>query len=297
MTVLVTGSTGMLGRVLCDVLKKDHSVLGLSRQGAEGSLACELSDLSSLRRVFDQNKVDLLVNTAAYSDVDGCERDPKLAHASNTLSTKYLSMACSEKNVPWVHVSTDYVFDGRRREPYKESDATGPVNIYGLTKWTGEWYAKNSPAPCAVVRTSWLFGGPSPKNFVNAVAARLAKENSISVLDDQTDAPTSVKDLSLAILKILEHMKKLKSGERWNETFHICNNGGTTRFKMTEVIRDAIGRKDVRVEKTGPSAIPNRVAIRPVYVVMSPQKFEKSFGMTLRPWQESLKEYVQACAF
>lgn len=297
MTVLVTGSTGMLGRVLCGLLQKDYSVLRLSQQGADDSLRCELSDESALRRVFEANKIDVVVNTAAYSDVDGCERDPKLAYESNVLACKNLSRLCGSKNIPWVHVSTDYVFDGRGKALYKESDTPGPVNIYGMTKWLGEFYAARCAAPCAIVRTSWLFGGPNPKNFVNAIATRLAKEETVSVLDDQTDAPTSAKDLSLAILAILAYFKKLKPGERWNETFHVCNNGGTTRLKMTEVIRDAIGRKGTRVEKTDPSKIPNRVAIRPAYVAMSPAKFEKKFGMTLRPWQESLKEYIKECVF
>ena len=287
----------MLGRALCGLLKKDHSVLRLSRQGADGSLRCELSDENALRRVFEANKIDAVENTAAYSDVDGCERDPKLAYESNVLACKNLSLLCGAKNIPWVHVSTDYVFDGRSKAPYQESDASGPVNIYGLTKWLGEFYAVHCAAPCAIVRTSWLFGGPNSKNFVNAIAARVAKEEVVSVLDDQTDAPTSVKDLSLAILALLAHLKKLKPGEKWNEIFHICNNGGTTRLKMTEVIRDAMGRKGTRVEKTDPSKIPNRIAIRPSYVVMTPAKFEKKFGMTLRPWQESLKEYIKECAF
>ncbi len=295
--VLVTGSTGMLGRVLCRLLQKNDSVLGLSRHGSEGSLRCDLSDEIALRRVFEDNRIDLVVNSAAYSEVDGCERDPKLAYEANALACKNISRLCGAKNIPWVHVSTDYVFYGDKHEPYKEIDKTFPKNIYGFTKWIGEFYAMTSLAPCAIVRTSWLFGGPNPKNFVNWVATQLAKEEVVSVLDDQRDAPTSVKDLSLAIMKILERMKGLSAGTRWNEIFHICNNGGATRLEMTEVIRDAMGRKGTRVEKTDPAKIPNRIALRPEYVVMSPHKFEKAFGVTLRPWQESLKEYIQECAF
>ena len=296
-TVLVTGSTGMLGRALCGLLQKNHTVLGLSRHGADGTFRCDLSDESALRRVFEGSRIDFVVNTAAYSEVDGCERDAKMAYEANALACKNLSVLCGARKIPWVHVSTDYVFDGRGRAPYKEDDPTGPVNIYGLTKWIGEYYAASSEAPCAIVRTSWLFGGPNPKNFVNWVITQLAKEDVVSVLDDQMDAPTSVKDLSLAILKVIEHMKSLSAGTRWNETFHVCNNGSATRLQMTEVIRDAMGRKGTRVARTDPAKIPNRVAIRPAYVVMSPKKFEKNFGVTLRPWQESLKEYIHECVF
>ena len=297
MNVLVTGATGMLGRSLCTSLKKSHKVVGISRSGAEGSLACELSDAPSLRRVLEAHPIDMAVNTAAFSDVDGCERDPKLAYDSNALAVKNLSEAFGAKKIPWVHVSTDYVFDGRKRDLYKENDPTGPVNIYGLTKWIAEFYALNSASPCAVVRTSWLFGGPNPKNFVNALATRLAKEKTVSVLDDQMDAPTSVKDLSAAIERILEALKTFSKENRRNEVFHVCNQGGTTRLEMTRAMRDAMGRKEVKVERTDPASIQNRVAIRPAYVVMSPEKFEKNFGLKMRPWRESLKEYIQTCEF
>ncbi len=293
MAILVTGASGMLGRVLSERLRKTEKVLGVSRRDADGLLSCDLSDAAQVRRLFDAHPVDFVVNSAAYSDVDGCELDPALAHAANTLGPKNLSEICGARKIPWLHISTDYVFDGRKREPYKEDDATGPVNIYGLTKWVGEFYAQHSASPCAVVRTSWLFGGPNPKNFVEAVAARLCKESRVEVLDDQTDAPTSVADLSVAIERMMAFMRKEALGRRWNETFHVCNTGGATRLEMTEKMRDFLGRKEVRVEKADRSRITNRVAIRPAYAVMSNERFTRTFGMTMRPWQESLREYVQ----
>ena len=290
--VLVTGSSGMLGRVLCGVFEKKHPVLGVSKSGTNG-VACDLSDPEALRGLFGARPIKLAVHAAAYSDVDGCEQDPKRAYAANALAPKNLSALCAAKNVPWIHVSTDYVFDGRKREPYVESDAAGPVNIYGLTKWIGEFYAQRSVPPCAIVRTSWLFGPGNPNNFVNAIASRLEKESTVSVLDDQADAPTSVKDLSLAIARIADVLLERGASKRWNETFHVCNSGGTTRYEMTNVIRDALGRKNVRVEKADRSQIKNRVAIRPQYAVMSPARFEKTFGMKMRPWRESLREYIE----
>ncbi len=302
MTVLVTGSTGMLGRVLCGAIKKDHSVLGVSRQGpSTGSglgaehIRCELSDLSAIRRVVEENSVGLVVNTAAFSDVDGCERDPKLAYASNALSVKNLATVCSAKNIPWVHVSTDYVFDGDKREPYKEEDKVSPKSNYGLTKLMGEWYAMNSASPCAIVRTSWLFGPGNPKTFVNWVSARLKAEGTVSVLDNQTTSPTSIKDLSEAILKILRSLADTKGKQR-NQVFHVCNRGGTTHKGIAEFIRDNKFQK-ATIQKIDLSAFPNRPAIRPKRSVMDPEKFEKAFGVTMRPWQESLKEYIQACEF
>lgn len=293
MAILVTGASGMLGRALCDRLKKAEEVVGISRRGGGGLLACDLSDPAQVKKLFQAHPVDFVVNSAAYSDVDGCETDPAQAHAANVQGPKNLSEACGAKKIPWIHISTDYVFDGRSRRPYKEEDATGPVNIYGMTKLAGEFYARRSASPSAVVRTSWLFGGPNPKNFVEAVAARLCRESTVGVLADQTDAPTSIADLGAALERMIAFMRKETPGRRWNETFHVCNTGGATRLEMTEKMRDALGKKDVRVEEIDRSRIPNRPAIRPAYVVMSNERFTRTFGMAMRPWQESLREYVQ----
>lgn len=293
MTVLVTGSSGMLARSLIAHLKKNRPVLGVSRRASDGALACDLSDPSSAKKLFDAHPVDLVINAAAYSDVDGCERDPKLAYESNTLVPKNLSGLCSAKKIPWIHISTDYVFDGRKRAPYREEDAAGPVNIYGITKWLGEFYARNSSAACAVVRTSWLFGAPNPKNFVDAIAARLKTQDAVFALDDQTDSPTSVKDLCQALERIADFIGKFGGRKRWNETFHVCNRGQTTRLEMAGTIRDLLGRKQVRVEKADRKRIRDPLAaLRPPYAVMSQERFEKTFGMTLRPWREALSEYI-----
>ena len=285
----------MLGRVLCELLRKDHSVLGLSRRGGEGVLRCELSDERTLRRLFEANRIDAVVNTAAYSDVDGCERDPKLAYDSNALACKNLSAVCSAKKIPWVHVSTDYVFSGEQNRAHKEEDRTFPISIYGCTKLIGEFYAIASKAPCVVIRTSWLFGPGNPKTFVNWVSERLKIEGTVSVLDNQTTSPTSVKDLSEAIVRIVESLEGSKN-KQCNEVFHVCNRGATNHKGIAEFIRDNKFQK-ATVQKIDISALPNRPAIRPVYSVMDPGKFEKKFGMTMRPWQDSLTEYIKECAF
>ena len=292
---LVTGSSGMLGRVLCTHLEKSQKVLRVSRQGLDGGLRCDLSDPEAVGRLFHEHSVGLVIHTAAYSDVDGCERDPKHAYAANAQAPRNLSEVCGAKHIPWIHISTNYVFDGRKKTPYVEQDPTGPVNIYGVTKWVGEFYAKSSVSPCANVRTSWLFGGPNPKNFVNAITERIQKEDLVTVLNNQTDAPTSVKDLSLALEKIARLLREQPSERRWNETLHVCNGGVATHQDLTETIRDVLGRKNVRVEITDPAKIPNRIAIRPApMAAMSNARFEKMFDMKLRPWRESLSEYIKS---
>ena len=292
--LLVTGASGMLGKALTRLLSEKYEVLGVSKRGLSGSRRCDLSVENEVRALVTSAKPALVIHTAAYSDVDGCEREPELAFGSNVLASKNLAKACAQNGVPWIYVSTDYVFDGRKKTPYDESEATGPVNIYGMTKWCGEYYALNGPVHSAVVRTSWLFGADNPANFVNAILERLQKEKTVSVLDDQTDSPTYVKDLSAALLKIGEHLLACQAKDPQkpaHEIFHVCNAGAATRLEMTQRMKEWL-HLPVKIEKADRSQIKGRLAIRPAYVVMSTQRYEKFAGAKMRPWQESLKEYV-----
>ena len=145
------------------------------------------------------------------------------------------------------------------------------------------------------MRTSWLFGADNPANFVNAILGRLQKEKVVSVLDDQTDSPTYVKDLSEALLKIGEYLIAAQAKEPQHpshEIFHVCNAGPATRHEMTLRIKEWLNLTLVKVEKADRGQIKNRLAIRPAYVVMSTERYEKFSGAKMRPWQESLKEYL-----
>lgn len=295
MRVLVTGATGMLGRVLAKRLSVKNEVTGVSRSGKERSRVCDLSAEDEVKKLFHEKGFDLVIHTAAYSDVDGCERDPQLAHASNALATKYLAQACGSQKIPFIYVSTDYVFDGRKHSPYMEEDRTGPVNIYGMTKLEGEFHTKALAGVSAIVRTSWLFGPANPNNFVNAIIERLKKEKVVRVLDDQEDSPTYVGDLSSALERIGESLvsfaKKNPQTPR-HEIYHFCNAGSTTRHEMTVKIRDLLGLKGVSVEKVDQKELPNRLAIRPAYVVMATRRYEEFSGTKIRDWQESLRDYL-----
>ena len=290
--ILITGASGMLGSVLTKRLSLEDEIIGLSKSGRKGFAAGDLSDEAAIASIFESKKPDLVINTAAYSDVDGCERDPKLAHEANALAVRHLSKLCGRFGAPLIHVSTDYVFDGRKKKPYVETDPTSPVNIYGLTKLEGEYYAAHCQSPWAIVRTSWLFGPDNPANFVNAILARMKTQGEVSVLGDQVDAPTSVEDLTLAIKKIASSLLAAKKSKIKCETYHVCNGGSTTRYEMTLKIKEILKMSQVRVSKTDPGSIQGRLAIRPPYAVMSNRHFEKTFRVRLRPWQESLKDYL-----
>ncbi len=297
--VLITGGSGMLGRVLVRRLSEKEVVTAVSKSGREGTVVCDLVNEKALEALFCSTVFDVVIHTAAYSDVDGCENNPGLAHESNALATKFLSRLCGLKKIPFIYVSTDYVFDGRKRSPYAESDKTCPVNVYGLTKLEGEYYARSYPAFSVIVRTSWLFGAGNPRNFVNAIADRLRSEKTVRVLDDQEDAPTYVTDLSEALERAAVHLVSLfkkNPGGGFKEIFHVCNAGKATRLEMTLKIKEVLGLKNVSVERMDRSEIQNRAAVRPAYAVMSTRHYEDFFRCRMRPWEESLKEYLSAGA-
>ena len=294
MRVLVTGGSGMLGKVLVRTLSTAHDVVGVSKSGNHQTLVCDLTGEKEVKRLFSGKTFDLVIHTAAYSDVDGCERNPKLAHESNALATKYLAQACRAARSPFITISTDYVFDGKKRSLYLENDPACPIQVYGMTKLEGEYYAGTVPVS-AIVRTSWLFGPDNPNNFVNAVIRRLQSEKVVKVLADQEDSPTYVKDLSLALQKIGEYLgsfSKKNPGRDRHELFQVCNTGHTTRYEMTETVKRFLKLKDVRVEKLDKMPSETRPALRPRFTAMSTAHYENIFKVTLRPWQESLKDYL-----
>ena len=295
MTILVTGASGMLGRALLAGLSKKNEVMGISKSGRENSRRCDLAKAEEVSSLFDRAAFDAVIHAAAYSDVDGCERNPREAYEANATGTQHISQACGRKGVPLIYVSTDYVFDGQKKSPYEESDRTCPVNVYGLTKLAGEHHAAQSPAVSVVVRTSWLFGPGNPSNFVNAVTERLKRESEVRVLDDQEDSPTYVVDLAAALEKITDwaaSQAKRHPASPVREIFHVCNAGSATRLSMTLKIRDWLSLRGVKVRRLEAQEVKNRPALRPAYAVMSTRHYQRHFNAKLRPWEESLREYL-----
>ncbi len=296
MRVLVTGGSGMLGQALLKTFAGCGEVIGVSRSGRYKTRVCDLSSEEEIKKLFLSGSFGLVIHTAAYSDVDGCERDPKLAHEANALSTKYLAQVCGREHIPFIYVSTDYVFDGRKSSPYKESDRPCPINIYGMTKLEGEYHTKNHASVSAVARTSWLFGAGNPSNFVNAIIGRLYKEKVVNVLADQEDSPTYVNDLADALKKISEHLislNKKEPGKKYHDIFQVCNAGRTTRYEMTQKIKEFLKLKTVEVERLDKMPVENRPALRPKFGAMSTLHYETFFETKLRRWEDSLKEYIE----
>lgn len=285
----VCGS-GILGSAL--LRRLGAKAAGASLSGRSGARKVDLSKSAEVERFFDETPLKLCVNAAAFSDVDGCERDPQKAWASNAEAVRHLAAACSSRKIPFLHVSTNYVFDGRKAKPYEESDDTLPVSIYGVTKLAGEHFARACSAPVAVVRTSWLFGEGNAQNFVTVFRDKLKKEALVRALDDQIDAPTYVEDLVDALLKIGEKLLVAKmDGPAYKEVFQVVNAGTATRLEMARAMKEILG-SPARVERMDAGELKGRLAIRPPFGAMSPARYERAFGVKLPGWRERLKEFL-----
>ena len=286
---LVTGASGMLGRSLLRRWRDRFEVVGTSRSGPN---ACDLRDRSQTATLVQKLSPEIIIHTAAFSDVDDCEKDTLLAQETNAIAPQYLAEIRSQKKIPLVHVSTDYVFDGHKRTPYEENDATFPVNVYGLTKLGGEYHVRQAGGRSTIVRTSWLFGPETPSNFVNAIIARLQSQDLVKVLDDQRDCPTHVDDLSDALEAIAQDLLA-SSSKKQTDIYHFCNQGGTTRYDMTAKIRDLMGLKNVRVETLERESVQGRLAVRPAFNEMSTKRYQEKFKVSIRPWADALRDYLR----
>jgi dTDP-4-dehydrorhamnose reductase len=275
MKVLVTGAGGQVGRAtaeLCaaagdDVVATDHAALDIADRDAV------LGAVTTLRP-------DAVINPAAYTDVDGCERDPDRAYAANTMAVRHLAEACRCTGAHLVHVSTDYVFDGRKGAPYLEWDDTGPLSVYARSKLAGEHEAGPD---ATVVRTAWVFsryGG----NFVQAVLDRAATGGPLRFIDDQVGSPTSADDVA----GVLRHL----AVSRAPGVYHATNGGQVTRLEQARLVLVAAGIDPARVEPMSSAELP-WVAERPASTVLDNAALRLSGVPALRHCTEALEALVK----
>lgn len=278
MRIVIIGSQGMLACDLRKCLEGYHEVVGLDLP------EINIADLSVVKKVLKQYQLDLVINAAAYTDVDGCESNVDLAFAVNALGPRNLAVVCNELNIPLVHISTDYIFPGTSSTAYKEWDQPGPKSVYGKSKLLGEQYVRELTNKHYIIRTSWLYG-ENGKNFV-ATMLKLAKEkDEIGVVNDQVGSPTYTGDLARAIAELIT--------ESAYGTYHLTNSGTCTWYEFTLEIFKQAGIQGVKVKPITTEEI-NRPAPRPSYSVLDNYIWRLHGKEALRPYQEALREYLTA---
>lgn len=251
MKIAVTGAKGMLGSVLCPTLGRDNEVHPSDID------TLDITDRSAVQSYLRALRPDWVVHAAAYTNVDGAEKDQLTASRVNAMGTRNVAQSAAEIGAGCLYYSTDYVFDGRSERPYREWDATNPINEYGRSKLAGEFYTRSLCPRHLIIRTSWLFG-PGGVNFVHKVLERARTTGKLRVVIDQRGSPTFTRDLAEATLCLL------RSGGLG--TYHISNSGDCNWFQFAEAIVSQAGVV-ADVEPVLSSAFPSP-AHRPVYSVL-----------------------------
>jgi dTDP-4-dehydrorhamnose reductase len=284
--ILITGGNGQLGMCLRDAVSGVRDAVNFFFTDIEEldiTNICAVSDF-----VYD-NKIDCIVNAAAYTAVDKAETEPEKAFDVNENGARTLAHICMEQNLFLLHISTDYVFDGKAMEPYKPNATTHPVSIYGASKLAGEQAVMDSQMPCVIIRTSWLYSKYG-RNFLNTMLKLGKEKEEIYVVDDQWGAPTNANDLAAAILNIIQQADKITKPA----IFHYANEGITTWCRFAQEIMK-IAELPCTVFPITTAEYPTQVA-RPAYSVFDLSEIKEQFHIQIPDWVESLKKELAFCA-
>jgi len=284
--MVITGAGGQVGRLLVDAARRrGYDVAALTRADLD------ITDAAAVRGHVHPG--DLVVNCAAFTNVDAAESEPEAAHAINAVGPGVLAAACASAGAGLVHISTDYVFSGdvfsgEAGRSYEVDDPTGPTCVYGATKLAGEQAvlaAMRDSRDVYVVRTSWVYTGGDGSDFV-AVMRRLATttDRVLDVVDDQTGSPTYARDLVSALLEIA-------AGGVRGPILHVANAGAVSRYEQARAVFAELGQDPERVRPVGTDAVP-RPARRPVCSALSMAASVRAGLTPLRPWREALAEAV-----
>ncbi|HEX5067692.1 MAG TPA: dTDP-4-dehydrorhamnose reductase [Myxococcota bacterium] len=281
---LVTGAHGQLGTALCAHL----AAAGVEVEGVD--LEVDIADPAAIRAKLATRRFDGVLNAAAFTQVDRCEREPEAAARANAEGPAVLAHACRDDGIALVHVSTDYVFDGQGTRPYREDDPPAPRSAYGRTKLAGEHAVLAASPSSLVVRTSWVFG--RGRNFLAAILDQAAKRRSgeasgpLRVVDDQRGRPTYAVDLAAGIWGLVEVGAV--------GLYHVANEGVATWWELARFCLDEAGCRDLLIDKISTGEL--RVdAPRPAWSVLDTSKARAS-GIALRPWQDAVRAYLRSDA-
>lgn len=285
--ILVTGASGQLGHELVNRLTaRGDTYKAVSRP------EFDFEKPQTIKACFEQVKPDLVINAAAYTAVDQAQTEPEKADASNHLGPQSLARLCEAANIPLIHISTDYVFDGHKGAPYTERDATNPTGVYGTTKRDGENAILATDAKAIILRTSWVYSNHG-KNFVKTMLAAGQKMPVLRVVADQRGAPTAAGDLADVVLAIANQIQKTGWKPDYRGIFHATGAGDTTWYGFAcaifeEAVKQGYHPPQVQPIATADWPTPTR---RPPDSRLDCTKLKQVFGVSLPEWQSGI------CAF
>ena len=279
--ILVTGANGQLGSEIKTLVHNLEFTHGDAKFYFTTSTDLDITDYEKVNSFCNVNQISVIINCAAYTAVDKAESDEQNADAINHLAVKNLALTCKANNIKLIHISTDYVFDGKNYKPYTEEDATAPNGVYGKTKLDGEKALLHvNPANSIIIRTSWVYSSFGA-NFVKTML-RLGKEKEqLGVIYDQVGTPTYARDLARAILEIIPKINNLHVS-----IYNYSNEGVLSWYDFAkEIMRMA--KLDCQVNPIETKEYPTP-ATRPHYSLLNKSKIKQDFGITIPYWKDSL---------
>jgi len=291
MKILLTGKGGQVGFALHKKLVSLGEVIATDRN----ELNLENSD--AIRIFIEKIKPDMIINAAAYTDVDKAESEIELAHKVNTVAPKVLAEKVSELNIPIIHFSTDYVFDGLKKEPYVETDQANPQSIYGKTKWEGEEAVRNHKKHI-ILRTSWVFSSRG-QNFLKTILKLIQEKNSLNIVNDQKGTPTSadmIADMTYKIVKIILKNPNFKDFG----TYHVALEGEANWYQYACFINDEALRLGLKTTMTSQDikSIPSdeypTIAKRPMNARLNTTKIKNTFMLELPSWKAEVATVLKS---
>ena len=274
MRILITGANGQLGTELMKVLE-GYEVHGFNKD------QLDITNPNNVRECMENIEPDVVIHCAAYTNVDGCESNVDLAYKINASGAGYVATECLKIGAAMVYVSTDYIFNGKKGQPYYEFDKPNPINTYGKTKLAGEEIVRSTLKRHYIARTAWLYGTQG-KNFVKTMLQLAETQKNINVVNDQTGSPTNVLDLARAIKLLIESKKY--------GTYHVTNSGSCTWYEFAKKIFELRGI-EIEVNPLTTDQL-DRPAKRPKNSVLKNFNLEANLKYSTRSWEEALKEYL-----
>ncbi|MFC1890177.1 dTDP-4-dehydrorhamnose reductase [Thermodesulfobacteriota bacterium] len=274
--MLIVGSRGMLGTDLMDAAGRDRECAGVDIEEVD------IGDRDACVRLIREYSPSIVINAAAYTNVDGCETNREDAFRVNAEGVENLAIGCRETGALLVHVSTDYIFDGTKGTPYIEEDDPNPRSVYGKSKLDGERRMQRHLRHYLIIRTAWLYGR-NGRNFIRTILDMAESGKPLKVVDDQWGAPTYTVDLARAILALVD------AGA--GGVFHVSNTGFCNWWQVAKRVVEIKGYGDVEVAPITTAKL-NRPAERPLYSVFNCERFSTTVGWEMREWDEALEDYI-----